>query len=240
MFMLSPVPGQRCSCVHLSQVKDVHAFTCPRSKMFILSPVPGQRCSYFHLSEVSVIVVTCSVHLFTWTPDACCQVLAAVLHLGDVEVTVSTEDEDMCCIQSDTAGGYWSGQPVGCSNSAVRASDNQPRGPGFKSTCCCLETLTFIHPTLPVAFGRDTKSCWSLLPNVHARGSKRSHTWGKCVTYCGLNYRLPSLTSNNSLTISHTGYIHFSRARCSFMMLIELNQCGVYEIAQVLKQQQVD
>ncbi|KAI0230682.1 Unconventional myosin-XIX [Lamellibrachia satsuma] len=31
------------------------------------------------------------------------QVLAAVLHLGDVEVTVSTEDEDMCCIQSDTA-----------------------------------------------------------------------------------------------------------------------------------------
>ena len=27
-----------------------------------------------------------------------------------------------------------------------------------------------------VSFGRDTKSCWSLLSGVYARGSKRSHT----------------------------------------------------------------
>ena len=30
----------------------------------------------------------------------------------------------------------------------------------------------FIHPTLPVSFGRDIKSCWSRLPGVYARGSK--------------------------------------------------------------------
>ena len=34
----------------------------------------------------------------------------------------------------------------------------------------------FVHPTLLVSFGRDTKSRWSLLPGVYARGSKRSHT----------------------------------------------------------------
>ena len=39
---------------------------------------------------------------------------------------------------------------------------------------------------LPVSFGRDTKSRWSLLSGVYARGSKRSHTRGKCVTCSGL------------------------------------------------------
>ena len=31
-------------------------------------------------------------------------------------------------------------------------------------------------PHLPVSFGRDAKSRWSLLAGVYARGSKRSHT----------------------------------------------------------------
>ena len=44
----------------------------------------------------------------------------------------------------------------------------------------------FVHLTLPVSFGRDTKSWWSLLSGVYARGSKRPHTGGKCVTCCGL------------------------------------------------------
>ena len=39
----------------------------------------------------------------------------------------------------------------------------------------------FVHPTLPVSFRRDAKSRWSLLPSVYARGSKMSHTGGKCV-----------------------------------------------------------
>ena len=41
----------------------------------------------------------------------------------------------------------------------------------------------FVHPTLPVSFGRDTKSRWSLLSGVYARGSKRPHTgkWKKLV-----------------------------------------------------------
>ena len=33
----------------------------------------------------------------------------------------------------------------------------------------------FLYPTLPVSFGRDTKSRWSLLSGVYARGSKRPH-----------------------------------------------------------------
>ena len=41
-------------------------------------------------------------------------------------------------------------------------------------------------PHLPVSFGRESKSRWSLLSGVYARGSKRSHTGGKCVTCSGL------------------------------------------------------
>ena len=44
----------------------------------------------------------------------------------------------------------------------------------------------FVHPHLSVSFGRDTKSWWSLLSGVYARGSKRSHTGGKCVICSGL------------------------------------------------------
>ena len=43
-----------------------------------------------------------------------------------------------------------------------------------------------LRQTLPVSFGRDTKSRWSLLSGVYARGSKKSHTGGKCVTCSGL------------------------------------------------------
>ena len=43
----------------------------------------------------------------------------------------------------------------------------------------------FVHPTEPVSFGRDTKSRWSVLSGVYARGSKRSHTGGKCIPYSG-------------------------------------------------------
>ena len=41
-------------------------------------------------------------------------------------------------------------------------------------------------PQLPLSFGRDTNSRWSFLSGVYARGSKRSHTGGKCVTCSGL------------------------------------------------------
>ena len=61
------------------------------------------------------------------------------------------------------------------------------KGPGFKNHLLPFQNLgKFVHPTLLVSFGRDTKSRWSLLPGVYARGSKRSHTGGKCVTCRGL------------------------------------------------------
>ena len=46
-----------------------------------------------------------------------------------------------------------------------------------------LNRLIFVHPTLPMSFGRDIKSRWSLLSGVYARGSKRSHAgkWKKPV-----------------------------------------------------------
>ena len=37
-----------------------------------------------------------------------------------------------------------------------------------------------------LSFGGDTKSWWSLLSGVYARGSKISHTWGKYVPCSGL------------------------------------------------------
>ena len=88
--------------------------------------------------------------------------------------------------------------------SSGTASDFRSRGPGFKTTCGRVSDFSvegtgvqnhllpfqnlgkFVHPALLVSFGRDTKSHWSLLPGVYARGSKRSHTGGKCVTCCGL------------------------------------------------------
>ena len=44
-----------------------------------------------------------------------------------------------------------------------------------------------VNPILPVSFGCDTKSRRSVLPGVYARGSKKSHTRGKCVTCRGLH-----------------------------------------------------
>ena len=45
----------------------------------------------------------------------------------------------------------------------------------------------FLHPTFCLCLSEeDTKSRWSLLSGVYARGSKRSHTGGKCVTCSGL------------------------------------------------------
>ena len=51
----------------------------------------------------------------------------------------------------------------------------------------CFKTLAIIlvYPTLPVSFGRDTKSCWPLLYGAYARGRQISNTWGKCVTSRG-------------------------------------------------------
>ena len=50
-----------------------------------------------------------------------------------------------------------------------------------------LSFVKFVYPTLLVFFGSDTISRWSFLSGVYARGSKRSHTGGKCVTYRGLH-----------------------------------------------------
>ena len=43
----------------------------------------------------------------------------------------------------------------------------------------------FHYPTY-ACLSEDTKSRWYLLSGVYARGSKRSHTGGKCVTCSGL------------------------------------------------------
>ena len=53
----------------------------------------------------------------------------------------------------------------------------------------------FLCPTLPVSFGRGSKSLWSILSGVYDRGSKRSHTGGKCVTCHGIHR--PILASEN-------------------------------------------
>ena len=40
----------------------------------------------------------------------------------------------------------------------------------------------FVYATLPVIFGRDTESQWSLLSGANTRGGKISHTSGKCLS----------------------------------------------------------
>ena len=63
-----------------------------------------------------------------------------------------------------------------------------------------LGNFVLLYHTLPVSFGRDTTSRWSLLSGVYARGSNISHIGGKCVTSRGLH----SLTNDNSLNHSGT------------------------------------
>ena len=58
----------------------------------------------------------------------------------------------------------------------------------------------FLFPPLPASFGRDTKRRRSLLSGVYARGSKRSHTGGKCVTCCGLHNSTWSIVSTGKGT----------------------------------------
>ena len=86
------------------------------------------------------------------------------------------------------------GHLVGKEDGAVVEHRPFGRGDGFKTTCGRASDFSveetgvqnhlmpfrrlgnFVHPTLPVAFGRDNKSRWSLLSGVYVRGSKRSHT----------------------------------------------------------------
>ena len=58
-----------------------------------------------------------------------------------------------------------------------------------------------VHPALPVSFGWYTKSCWSLLSGVYARGSKMSHQ--SALEMCNLSWTPHlSLEKDNSLNYS--------------------------------------
>ena len=81
----------------------------------------------------------------------------------------------------------------------VRSLDWRPGGPGFESCWRYFASeLWQFHlsqrPTLPASFVGDTKSRRSLLSGVYARGSKISHTGGKCVTCHGLHNSRTTLT----------------------------------------------
>ena len=80
----------------------------------------------------------------------------------------------------------------------VRALDWLPGGPGFESRCgnLIIRFGTFgnsVYPALPVSFGGDTKSRWSLLSGVYARGSKRSHQ--SALEMCNFSWNPPVLKS---------------------------------------------
>ena len=64
---------------------------------------------------------------------------------------------------------------------SCRALGFRLKGPGFETTSAISKLGQFRSPTLTVSFGRDSKSCWSLLSGVCARGSKISHAgkWKK-------------------------------------------------------------
>ena len=64
----------------------------------------------------------------------------------------------------------------------VVAGPNTTDGAAFK--------LWQFPGSLPVSFERCTNIRWTLLSGVYARGSKISHTGGKCVT-CRRHHILP-------------------------------------------------
>ena len=69
-----------------------------------------------------------------------------------------------------------------------RRTVNRGDGGSIPPTAVSKRSISFT-PHLPVSFGRDTKSRWSLLSGVYDRGSKIVHTGGKWVTCSGLtNY----------------------------------------------------
>ena len=87
-----------------------------------------------------------------------------------------------------------------------RAPDYQVKGRWFNPTCRHFET--FVHVTLPLSFGRNTKSRGSLLSGVYARGSKRSHISGKCVTCSRLRKKEKSLKAKLNNTLATTMWQH--------------------------------
>ena len=77
------------------------------------------------------------------------------------------------------------GIDVGSGGHAIeRQTVNRGHG-GSIPPAVVLKISEFCSPHICLSFGRDTKSRWSLLSGVYARGSKRSHTGGKCVTCSG-------------------------------------------------------
>ena len=75
---------------------------------------------------------------------------------------------------------------VGSGGHAVeRRTVNRGDGGSIPPTAIS-KVFEFRSPHICLSFGRDTKSWWSLLFGAYARGSKRSHTGGKCVTCFGL------------------------------------------------------
>ena len=82
-----------------------------------------------------------------------------------------------------------------------RAPDCQSMRRWFNPTYRRFETKAILStPHLPVSFGRDIKSRWSLLYGVYAGGSKRSHTGGKCLA-CSHSLLLEKNNSCVSLTL---------------------------------------
>ena len=72
--------------------------------------------------------------------------------------------------------GVRSGSQVGSGGRAVeRQTLNRGDGDSIPPTAV-LKFRQFHSPHIEETFGRDTKSRWSLLSGVYARGSKRSHT----------------------------------------------------------------
>ena len=58
---------------------------------------------------------------------------------------------------------------------------------GSNPTEAAWKRLPISSPPLCQCLSEETKSRWSFLSGVYARGSKRSHVGGKCVTFGGFH-----------------------------------------------------
>ena len=100
-----------------------------------------------------------------------------------------------------------------------RTGDRMALGSNPAGTTSLRNFGNSVYSTLPMSFQGDTKSCWSLLSGVYARGSKRSHTDGKRVTFREDNFLFYFLFVLLSTVICcmNVFYVDYSNLRLMFL-----------------------
>ena len=99
----------------------------------------------------------------------------------------------------------------------------------------------FLYPTFPVSFGRDTKSRWSLLSGVYARGSKRSHQSAleMCTVVDSTTHSNPPPTCNKPHTLRDAVTGRNKNRNRNRNMMLKMNNIAQFSSSWILFRQSV-